>query len=99
MAIGFAPGTAVTVAATGSSVAGTVAMGTYNCLHIANTSATLFVAVRYGVGSQTAVLTTDLAIPPMSYVVISVPKATTGVAAIGSGAGPTVVMFTPCAEG
>ena len=86
-------------AATGSSVGDTVTMGNGNALHIANTSATLYVSVRWGVGAQTAVLGDDLTLPPMSWVVVDVPNATTHVAAIGSAAGPTAVVFTPCRQG
>lgn len=94
-AVSFVPGTAVSCAATASSVGSAITMGEANGLHVANTSATLYVCVRYGVGTQTAVLGTDLAIPPMSAVVIDAPSKTTHVAAIGSGAGPTAVVFTP----
>lgn len=89
-------GQSTNVAATGSSVAGTIVMSAgMNAMHIANTSATLSCAARIGVGAQTAVLTTDIMIPPMSYVVIAASPLTTGAAAICTGAGPTPVMFTP----
>ena len=98
MAISYNPGGSVNVAATTSSVAGTIAMGIYPCIRISNTSATVHVGVRFGVGAQTAVLTTDLVLEPMSSVIVSAPRTTTGVAAIGS-AGTTTVNFTPCSEG
>ena len=90
------PGQSTNVAATGSSVAGTIVMSVgMNAMHIANTSATLGCAARIGVGAQTAVLTTDIMLPPMSHVVIAASPLVTGAAAICTGAGPTVVMFTP----
>lgn len=94
---GVIPGNSTNVAATGSSVAGTMTpKGGHNACHISNASATLTVGVRIGVGAQTAVLTTDLNIPPMCYVVIAMTPLDTGCAAIGSAAGPTAVVFTPC---
>jgi len=89
-------GLSISVSATASSVGSTsLVMTGGNALHIANTSATLYVSVRWGVGAQTAVLGTDLTIPPMGWVVVDVPPTTTAVAAIGSAAGPTAVVFTP----
>ncbi|MBM3273542.1 MAG: hypothetical protein FJZ00_00205 [Candidatus Sericytochromatia bacterium] len=92
--LSYTPGTAVVVNATGSSQPGTIAMADNDGMHIANTSTTLYVQVRWGVGNQTAV-TTDLGIPPMSQVLVRANKTITGVAAIGSAAGPTAVIFTP----
>lgn len=96
--IGAPIGASTSVAATASSAGGTITMGSMNALHIANTSATLYVSVRWGVGAQTAVLGSDPTIPPMGQLLIDVPAATTHVAAIGSGAGPTPVVFTPCRQ-
>lgn len=91
------PGNSTNVAATGSSVAGTLTPTVgMNACHVSNSSATLTVGVRIGVGAQTAVLTTDINIPPMSQVVLAMSPLDTGCAAIGSGAGPTAVVFTPC---
>ena len=95
----FAPMTGATsISATASSVAGTITMPEVaNALHIANTSATLYVTAKWGVGAQTATLGGDgVTIPPMSQVLVEVPRNTiTHLAAIGSGAGPTAVVFTP----
>lgn len=89
---------AVSVAATASSVSSAITMqATSNALHIANTSATLYVTIAIGVGdAPTAVLGGDrITIPPLGALVIEANPATTHVAAIGSGAGPTAVVFTP----
>jgi hypothetical protein len=55
--------------------------------------------VRMGTDAQTAVLTTDLSIPPLRSVLIGVNEAVTHVAAIGSAAGPTAVRFMPIRRG
>ena len=92
-----AHGRSISVAATASSVGSTsLNMADANSLHIANTSATLYACVRWGTGAQTAVLGQDLTIPPMGQVIVGAGPQITGVAAIGSGAGPTAVVFTPC---
>ena len=93
------PGTSVSVAATASSVGGTIDCTGCDKIHVANTSATLYVSICVGVGAQTAVLGTHLTIPPMGQVVIGANALVTGVAAIGSGAGPTAVVFTPLLRG
>lgn len=97
--LGVVPGTSASVSATASSVGGTITCTGCDALYIANTSATLYVAVRWGVGAQTAVLATDIAIPPMGQVLVAINEAVTHVAAIGSAAGPTVVRFTPVLRG
>lgn len=93
------PGGSIVVSATASSVGGTVDCTGCDAIYVANTSATLYVAVRAGTGAQTAVLTTDVVIPPMSSVVLPANDTITNVAAIGSGAGPTVVGFSPIRRG
>ncbi|MBM3450545.1 MAG: hypothetical protein FJX78_06125 [Armatimonadetes bacterium] len=98
-AIGILPGGSIVVSATGSSVGGTVDCTGCDEMYIVNTSATLYVAVRFGVGAQTAVITTDLILPPLGTVIVGVNSAITGVAAIGSAAGPTIVGFTPILRG
>lgn len=89
-------GTGISIAATGSSVSGTfsVPSNARSCL-VVNTSATLYVAFRFGSSTPTAVLATDTPIPPMGMVVVDLPAGTTHAAAIGSGAGPTAVRFQP----
>ncbi len=92
-----AHGRAIGVSVTASSVESSLLDATgCNALHIVNTSTTLYVAVRWGVGSQTAVLTTDITIPPMGQIIVGCNPLVTNVAGIGSGAGPTHVKFTPC---
>jgi len=88
---------ATSVSATASNVQGTITMPSLaNALHIANTSATLYVTAKYGVGAQTATLGGDgITIPPMSHVLVETNNTITHVAAIGSAAGPTAVVFTP----
>jgi hypothetical protein len=88
-------GGSTAVAATDSSVGGTVTCAGCNAMHISNPSATLNVGVRWGVGAQTAVLTTDLNLPPMGHIVVDINPTITHVAAIGSASGPTSVVFTP----
>lgn len=86
----------VSVAATASNVQGSIVMPTgANGLHIANTSATLYVSVAYGTSAQTTVLGTFPTIPPMGQLVVDTNPNISSVAAIGSGAGPTAVVFTP----
>ena len=93
----FTPvGTAVSVAATGSSVAGAITMPVpANGLHIANTSTTLYTTVAFASAGAVATLGTGLTIPALGQVIIAVNPQTASVAAIGSGAGPTAVVFTP----
>jgi len=98
-ALGFVPGTGVTVSATASSVGGTIDCTGCDALWVVNTSTTVNVSVRMGTGAQTAVLTTDLSIPPLRSVLIGVNEAVTHVAAIGSAAGPTAVRFMPIRRG
>ena len=92
-------GRSVAIAATASSVNGTIDCTGCDKIHVANTSATLFVAVRVGTGAQTAVLTTDIVIPPLGQIVLAANAQITNVAAIGSAAGPTTVQFTPLLRG
>ena len=93
------PGRAVAVSATASSVGGTIDCTGCDNIHVVNTSATLFVAVRIGTGAQTAVLTTDIVVPPLGQIILAANAQITNVAAIGSAAGPTVVQFTPLLRG
>lgn len=93
------PGTAVNVAATASSVAGTIDCTGCDAIRVANTSTTVHVAVRAGAGAQTAVLTTDLIVPPLGVAYLAANATFTGVAAIGSAAGPTTVNFAPIRRG
>lgn len=96
MNFGTVHGSSTSVGATASNVQGTITMPDgYDGLHIANTSATLYVSVRYGPSAQTATLGSSLTIPPMSYVVVEANDQIGHLAAIGSGAGPTPVVFTP----
>ena len=84
------------VAATGSSVAGTVTcpVGT-NAMRISNTSATLHVSVEWGTAAVTAVLATHLNLAPQESIIVAIPPTMGHVAAIGSAAGPTNVAFMP----
>ncbi len=96
MSMGTVHGSSVSVAATASNVQESIVMpSVFDALHIANTSATLYVSVRWGASAQTATLGSSLTIPPMSHVTIEANNKVTDVAAIGSGAGPTAVVFTP----
>jgi hypothetical protein len=97
--LGVVPGTSTTVAATAASVDESITCTDCDALYISNTSATLNVGVRWGVGAQTAVLATDLNIPPMGQVLVGINATVDTVAAIGSGAGPTNVVFTPVRRG
>lgn len=94
----FTPmGASVSVAATASSVDETITMPSgANAMHVANTSATLYVSVAMDVDAAvTAVLGAGLTLPPMSHIVVDANPGITIVGAIGSGAGPTAVVFTP----
>jgi len=93
----FTPtGTATVVAATASNVAGSFTMPTgSNAIHIANTSATLYVSVAMAVSSATTTLGASLSLPPMSHITVAASPLIASVSAIGSGAGPTAVVFTP----
>lgn len=98
--LGVVPGSGVSVSATGTSADESLDCTGCDALHIVNTSATLYVAVRWGVGAQTAVIGTDIAIPPMGQVVVGINAAGVDtVAAVASGAGPTAVRFTPVRRG
>lgn len=95
-ALGYTAGLAVNVAATASSVAGSIVVARpANAIRVTNTSATLHVAFRVGSSAQTAVLTTDMVLAPLQSVIIGANEQTTSVAAIGSAAGPTTVNFCP----
>ena len=98
-ALGFVPGSGITVAATASSVSGTITMTGCDAIWIVNTSTTLHVSVSMGVGAPTATLAGDLSIPPATGVLVAANEAVTHVAAIGSGAGPTAVNFMPIRRG
>lgn len=98
-ALGFVPGSGITVAATGSSVSGAITMTGCDAIWVVNTSTTLYVSVAQGVGAPTATLAGDLTIPPATGVLIASNEAITHVAAIGSGAGPTAVNFMPIKRG
>lgn len=93
----FTPmGAATSVAATGSSVAGAFTMPNgANCIHIANTSATLYVSVATAAAGASATLGGSLTLPPMGHIVVAANPQIASVAAIGSAAGPTAVVFTP----
>ena len=93
------PGLSVVVSATASSVGGTIDCTGCDAIRATNTSTTLYVAVRVGTGTQTAVLTTDVLIPPSASVILPANATITHVAAIGSAAGPTVVGFSPILRG
>lgn len=71
---------------------------------ITNTSSSLIVYVQFGVDDATAVIpTADNAgagamcyvLPPNTSEVVDVPRGANNVAAIASGAGPTLVYITP----
>lgn len=89
------PDGGATVAATGSSVAGTITATGCNALRITNTSATLNVAVEWGTAAVTAVLATHLKLAPLESIIVAIPPTIAHVAAIGSAAGPTDVSFMP----
>lgn len=71
-----------------------------NVLEIVNTSATLFIFCKTGVGAQTAVLITTgntgpgWAVPPLGTKRVRIPSNDDNFAAIASGAGPTAVFIT-----
>lgn len=98
-ALGYVPGSGITVAATGSSVSGAISMTGCDAIFVTNTSTSLHVSVAIGVGAPTATLAGDLCIPPATSVLIAAGEQITHVAAIGSGAGPTAVMFMPIKRG
>jgi hypothetical protein len=91
-----ATGTATSVAATASSVSGvfTLPSGS-NAIHIANTSASLYVSVALAASAASATLGGGLTLPPLGHIVVHANPTVASVAAIGSGAGPTPVVFTP----
>lgn len=95
----FTPlGAATSVSATASSVAGALTWPAgANALHIVNTSATLYVSTAWATSSASATLgSTGVTLPPMGHIVVPLGNsAIASVAAIGSGAGPTPVVFTP----
>lgn len=85
------------ISATGTSANVAITMGDNdNAVMFSNTSATLYVAVCLGSSAPTAVLTTDLIIPPMGMAIVGANSAITHAAAIASGAGPTIVGVMPC---
>lgn len=86
----------VTVAATASSVSGAIVMPAIaNALYVVNTSATLQVTVAYDTVAPTAVLFGGATLGPNQVLLLDAAPSTAFVAAIGSGAGPTNVIFTP----
>jgi hypothetical protein len=93
------PGTSVVVSATGSSVSGTIDCTGCDAIRVVNASTTLYVAVRVGGAAPSASLTVDPIIPPGQEIFLAANAQTVGVAAIGSGGGPTIVGFTPIRRG
>lgn len=94
------PAKSVVISATGTSASSAIDMENCDAIYVTNTSVTLYVAVRIGVGSApTAVISTDVIVPPMGSVVIGGNSNVTHVAAIASGAGPTIVGFSPIRRG
>lgn len=98
-ALGFVPGSGITVAATASSVSGAITMTGCDAIWVVNTSTTLYVSISMGVGAPTATLAAGLTIPPGTGVLVAANEIVTHVAAIGSGAGPTAVNFMPIKRG
>lgn len=96
----------VCISTTGTSKSVAVPVGASQC-RVTNTSTTLIVHVAFGIAAATAVIATpDSAtgvdatiLGPNSSAIIDVPKNTAFVAAIASGAGPTLVYFELGAEG
>lgn len=90
----------VCISTTAASKSVAVPVGATNC-RISNTSTTLIVHAAFGVASATAAIATpDSAtgvdasvIGPNTASVVDVPKNAAFVAAIASGAGPTLVYF------
>ena len=93
----FTPmGASTVVAATASNVAGSFTMpSSANCIMISNCSATLHVSVAMAVSGATTTLGGSMTLPPASYVIVAANPQVASVSAIGSGAGPTNVVFTP----
>jgi hypothetical protein len=96
----FAPlsgSNSVSVSATASSVAGSLPLATGSAgatqLLITNTSATLYVSVAFAASGASATLNSGVTLAPYGMKVVTPPIGTLSVAAIGSGAGPTVVTF------
>ena len=87
------------ISATAASSSISVPVGT--TLRVANTSTTLWVHVVLGVGSATAALpavgtpAAGVTILPNSSILLEQPQGTNTLAAIASGAGPTLVFVTP----
>lgn len=93
----FTPtGASTVVSATASNVAGAFTMPPgANAIHIANTSATLYVSVAMAASSASTTLGGSLTLPPMGQIVVPINPQIASVSAIGSAAGPTAVVFTP----
>ena len=89
----FSPlGASVTVAATASSVSGTLP-GTAGGACLVYNNGSVYVAVAFGKGAAPTATLNDTPIPPNTALVLSIPEDVTHVAAIGSGAGPSNVIF------
>ena len=86
----------VTVNATASSVNSAITMNNANALLVVNTgSAYVTIATASG-GTATATLGGGATLNPGASLLIEANPAVTSVAAIGSAAGPSAVVFTPC---
>lgn len=86
-----------------SAIATTVGVSVPVCpsYRIVNTSTTLIVHVLMGVGTVSAVMpivgtpSAGVTLAPNSSIILEAPQGTNYVAAIASGAGPTLVYITP----
>ena len=92
----------VGISTTGTSKSVVIPVGAPEC-HVTNTSSSLWVYIQFGIDSATAVIPTAdngaagsmcYVLPPYESMTVDVPKNANYVAAIGSGAGPTLVYFT-----
>lgn len=101
----FGPnGLTTCISTTGTSKSLAMAVGGTH-VRVTNTSTTLFVYVTFGIDSATAVIPTAdgagsncIVVPAFESVIIAIPKGVNYCAAIASGAGPTLVYFTPGRE-
>jgi hypothetical protein len=93
------PNHAVNLSVGATSVSSPINCSGADAIHVVNTSTTLYVTVEAGSGAQTATLNQSVIVPPMGQIFIEANDKFDTVAAIASGAGPTIVGFAPILRG
>lgn len=97
--LAFVPGTGSSISATATSGSVTITADTaYDKMHVVNTHATIYAAVRLTVGASTAVIGTDICVPPQGQIIIAMNPLIDTISAVAS-ASTAVIRFQPLLRG